>query len=92
MLLFLDASFGVVCAFCVRMRACVRVIIIIIIIIIVSLFKEDNVFSHDCHSSIRSSGDTDIDYYRIFFGLLFVSVAMLVWRNLLGEEKPVLAL
>ena len=37
--------------------------------------------------------NTGIDYYRTFFGLLFifVSVAMLVVRYRLGEEKPVLA-
>ena len=32
----------------------------------------------------------DIDYYRTFFS--FISVAMQVVRQLLGEEKPVLAL
>ena len=37
--------------------------------------------------------NTDIDYYQIFFILfMFVSVAMLVVRYFLGEEKPVLAL
>ena len=37
--------------------------------------------------------NTDIDYYQTFFGLfIFVSVAKLVFRYLLGEEKPVLAL
>ena len=37
--------------------------------------------------------NTDSDYYQTFFGLfLCVSVAMLVVRYLLGEEKPVLAL
>ena len=37
--------------------------------------------------------NTDIDYYWIFFELffMFVSVAMLAVRYLLGEEKPVLA-
>ena len=37
--------------------------------------------------------NTDIDYYRPFlFRLLFVSVAMLVVRYLVEEEKPMLAL
>ena len=38
--------------------------------------------------------NTDIDYYRTFFRTFyfFVSVAMLVLRYLLGDEKPVLAL
>ena len=37
--------------------------------------------------------NTDIDYYRTFlFGLLFVSIAMLVLRYLVGEEKPMIAL
>ena len=37
--------------------------------------------------------NTDNDYYRIFLDFfIFVSVALLVVRYLLGEEKPVLAL
>ena len=66
---------------------------IIIIIIIISIFKEDNVFSMIARLPYSPPVNTDIDYYRAFFGLLFfVSVAMLVVRHLLGEEKPVLAL
>ena len=36
--------------------------------------------------------NTDIGYYRTFFGLFCVSVVMLVVPYLLGEEKPILVL
>ena len=62
-----------------------------IIIIIISIFKEDNVFSIIASLPYGPPVNTDIDYYRTFF-FIFVSVAMLVVRYLLGEEKPVLAL
>ena len=65
--------------------------IIKIIIIIISIFKEDNVFSIIASLPYGPPMNTDIDYYRTFFGL-FVSGAMIVVRCLLGEEKPVLAL
>ena len=68
-------------------------IIIMIIIITISIFKEDNVFSIIASLPYGPPVNTDIDYYwtfSIFF--MFVSVAMLVVRYLLGEEKPVLAL
>ena len=70
------------------------VVIIIIIIIIISIFKEDNVLSIIASLPYGPPVNTDIDYYRTFFRLvfIFVSVAMLVVRYLLGEEKPVLAL
>ena len=67
-------------------------IIIIIIIIIISIFKEDNVFSITAILPYGPPVNTDIDYYRTFFGLVyFCSVASLC-DTLLGEEKPVLAL
>ena len=66
---------------------------IIIIIIIISIFKEDNVFSIIASLPYGPPVNTDIDYYRTFSDFfMFVSVAMLVVRYLLGEEKPVLAL
>ena len=46
------------------------VLIIIIIIIIISIFKEDNVFSMIASLPCGPPVNTDIDYYRIFFGLL----------------------
>ena len=68
-------------------------VIIIIIIIIISIFKEDNVFSIIASLPYGPPVNTDIDYYRTFSDFfMFVSVAMLVVRYLLGEEKPVLAL
>ena len=67
-------------------------IIIIIIIIIISIFKE-NKFSIIASLPYGPPVNTDIDYYQTFFILfMFVSVAMLVVRYLLGEEKSVLAL
>ena len=62
-------------------------------IIIISIFKEDNVFSITAILPYGPPVNTDIDYYRtFFFGLVyFCSVARLC-DNLLGEEKPVLAL
>ena len=69
------------------------VIIIIIIIIIISIFKEDNVFSIIASLPYGPLVNTYIDYYRTFSDFfMFVSVAMLVVRYLLGQEKPVLAL
>ena len=53
-----------------RVRACVCVIIIIIIIII-SIFKEDNVFSITASLPYGPAVNTDIDYYRTFFGLVY---------------------
>ena len=75
----------------------IKTIIIIIIIIIFSIFKEDNVFSIIASLPYGPPVNTDIDYNQTFFRLfsdffMFVSVAMLVVRYLLGEEKPVLAL
>ena len=62
-------------------------------LIIISIFKENNVFSIIASLPYGPPMNKDIDYYRtlLFFGL-FVSVAMIVVRCLLGEEKPVLAL
>ena len=69
------------------------IIIIIVIIIIISIFKEDNVFSIIASLPYGPPVNTDIDYYRTFSDFfMFVSVAMLVVRYLLGEKKPVLAL
>ena len=69
------------------------IIIIIIIIIIISIFKEDNVFSIIASLPYGPPVNTDIDNYQAFSDFfMFVSVAMLVVRYLLGEEKPVLAL
>ena len=60
-------------------------IIIIIIIIKISIFKEDNVFSIIARLPYGPSVNTDIDYYRTFSDFfMFVSVAMLVVRYLLG--------
>ena len=55
----------------------------IIIIIIISIFKEDNVFSITASLPYGPPVNTDIDYYRTFFGLvyfIFASVARLVVR------------
>ena len=69
------------------------IILIIIIIIIISIFKEDDVFSIIASLPYGPPMNTDIDYYRTFSDFfMLVSVAMLVVRYLLGEEKPVLAL
>ena len=66
---------------------------VIIIIIIISIFKEDNVFSIIASLPYGPPVNTYIDYYRTFSDFfMFVSVAMLVVRYLLGQEKPVLAL
>ena len=68
-------------------------VIIIIIIMIISIFKEDNVFSIIASLPYGPSMNTYIDYYRTFSDFfMLVSVAMLVVRYLLGEEKAVLAL
>ena len=64
-------------------------------IIIISTLKEDNIFSIIASLPYGPPVNTDIDYYQTFFGrflFIFVSVAMLVVRYLLREEKPVLAL
>ena len=55
---------------------------------------EDNVFSIIASLPYGPPVNTDIAlYYRTFSDVfMFVSVAMLVVRYLLGEEKPVLAL
>ena len=67
--------------------------VIIIMITIISVFKEDNVFSIIASLPYGPPVNTDIDYYRNFSDFfMFVSVAMLVVRYLLGEEKPALAL
>ena len=69
------------------------IMIIIIIIIIISIFKEDNVFSIIASLPYGPPVNTYIDYYQTFSDFfMFVSVAMLVVRYLLGEEKPALAL
>ena len=70
------------------------IIIIIIIIILISIFREDNVFSMIASLPYGPPVNTDIDYFQTFLSdyLFFVSVAMLVVRYLLEEEKPVLAL
>ena len=68
-------------------------VIIILIIIIISIFKEDNVFSIIASLPYSPLVNTDINYYRTFSDFfMFVSVAMLVVRYVLGKEKPVLAL
>ena len=60
---------------------------------LLSIFKEDNVFSIIASLPYGPPVNTDIDYYQTFSDFfMFVSVAMLVVRYLLGEEKPVLAL
>ena len=65
----------------------------VIIIIIISIFKMDNVFSIIASLPYGPPVNTDSDYYPTFSDFfMFVSVAMLVVRYLLGEEKPVLAL
>ena len=49
--------------------------------IIISIFKEDNVFSITASLPYGPPVNTDIDYYRTFFGLVyFYSVARLVVR------------
>ena len=67
---------------------------VIIIIMTITIFKEDNVFSIIASLPYGPPVNIDIDYYRTFFSyfFMFVSVAMLVVRYLLGEKKPVLAL
>ena len=62
-----------------------------IIIIIISIFTEDNVFSMIASLPYVPPVNTDIDYYQTLF-FIFVSVAILIVRYLLGEEKPVLTL
>ena len=47
------------------------IIIIIIIIIIISIFKEENVFSITASLTYGPPVNTDIDYYQIFFGLVY---------------------
>ena len=75
------------------MMIIIIIIIVIIIILMVSIFKEDNVFSIIASLPYGPPVNTDIDYYQTFSEFfMFVSVAILVVRYLLGEEKPVLAL
>ena len=47
-----------------------KISIIIMIIIIISIFKEDNVFSITASLPYGPPVNTDIDYYRSFFGLV----------------------
>ena len=54
--------------------------------------KEENIFSMVASLPYGPPVNTDIDYYQTYLDFIFVSVAMLVVRYLLGEEKPVLAL
>ena len=63
--------------------------IIIIIIIIISIFKEDNVFSITTSLPYGPPVNTDIDYYQIFFGLVyfFASVARLVVRYFVRRRE-----
>ena len=50
-------------------------------VIIIFIFKEDNVFSITASLPYGPPVNTDIDYYRTFFGLVyFCSVARLVVR------------
>ena len=42
----------------------------LIIIIVISIFKEDNVFSITASLPYGPPVNTDIDYYRTFFGLV----------------------
>ena len=67
---------------------------LIIIIIIISIFKEDSVFSITASLPYGPPVNTDIDYYRTFFGLFYFCKCCVVSCAifLLGEEKPVLAL
>ena len=62
-------SFNSVCV-CACLRACVRACVCVIIIII-SIFKEDNVFSITASLPYGPPVNTDIDYYRTFFGLVY---------------------
>ena len=55
----------------------------------ISLFEEDNVFSMTANLPYGPPVNTDIDF---FFGIVFVSVAMLVVRYFVGEEKRLLGL
>ena len=61
--------------------------IIILIIIIISIFKEDNVFSMIDSLPYGPPVNTDIDYYQTFFGLFFVSVAILVCAIFVRRRK-----
>ena len=46
------------------------IIIIIVIIIIISIFNEDYVFSITANLPYGPPVNTDIDYYRTFFGIV----------------------
>ena len=60
----------------------------IIIIIIISIFKEDNVFSITAILPYGPPVNTDIDYYRTFFGLVyFCSVVRLVVRYFVRRRE-----
>ena len=64
-------------------------------IYVISIFKEDNIFTCSITASLPYGlpVNTDTDYYQTFSDLfIFASVAKLVVRYVLGEEKPVLAL
>ena len=64
------------------------IIIIIMIIISESLFKEDNVFSITAILPYGPPVNTDIDYYRTFFGLVyFCSVVGLVVRYFVRRRE-----
>ena len=52
---------------------------VIIIIIIISIFKEDNVFSITASLPYGPPVNTDIDYYRTFFGVFFFTFASVAW-------------
>ena len=79
--------------FSVNSKKSVNLLLTDVIIIIISIFKEDNVFSIIASLPYGPPVNTDIDYYRNFSDFfMYVSVAMLVVRYLLGEEKPALAL
>ena len=79
------------CAFlCVFMSYFQHIIMIITIIIIISIFKEDNVHVFSITASLPYGPpvNTDIDYYRTFFGLVhFCSVARLVMRYFVRRRE-----
>ena len=81
------------CQTSVNSKKSVNLLLTDVIIILISIFKEDNVFSIIASLPYGPPVNTDIDYYRNFSDFFMsVSVAMLVVRYLLGEEKPALAL
>ena len=46
-------------------------LLLLIIIIIISIFKEDNVINITASLPYGPPVNTDIDYYRTFFGLVY---------------------